>query len=171
MPQLYADDPDGSECSEVTMYACPCGFVTYAINSGNELGLFTIGTTSGILNYQANNHIIQDLEQFGTGHIIDLEVEARNKYPSGEEFSSTTKVHITFDRKESGLYSSKGSMNDAIDLIPPLINSHHRGKRSVPTGVPDNNTFYLQKEWNDTDTEIKVADKIGFTILSWIRYT
>ena len=172
MPQLFAEDSDVNNCSDITMYTCPCGFVTYAINSGNQLGLFTIGKTSGVLKYEADNHILQTVDdKLGKGHTIDLEIEAKNKYPSGEEFTSTTKVHITFERKENSLYSSKGSMNDIIDLVPPVIDSHHRGKRSAPTGVPDNNTFYFDKDWNDMATNVTAADKIGFTIHMWIRYS
>ena len=170
MPQLYAEDPDTDECSDITTYACPCGFVTYAINSGNDLGLFTIHKTSGELTYEGNNHIIQDL---GAGHSVDLVVEAKNKYPEGEEFSSTTQVHVTFEKASSSLYSSKGSTNDVIDILPPpLINSHHRRKRDLTTGVPDNTTMELDKTtWNDPDTSVKVGDKIGFKIRLWIRYT
>ena len=100
-----------------------------------------------------------------------MEIEAKNKYPSGEEFTSTTKVHITFERKKNSLYSSKRSMNDIIDLVLPVMDSHHRGKRSTPTGVPDNNTFYFDKDWNDMATDVTAGDKIGFTIHMSIRYS
>ena len=172
LPQLYAEDPDIDACAEMTTYSCPCGLVTYSINSGNELGLFTIDKTSGELFYEENNHVIQDMD---LGHDVDLVVEAKNKYPRGEEFSSTAIVHVTFQKSTNSLYSSpssKGSMNDVIDVLPPpLLNSHSRRKRALNTGIPDNTTMQLDKVWTESDTSVKVGDKIGFKTRIWVRYT
>ncbi len=86
----------------MTQISCPCGFITYAINSGNDLDLFTIDHETGFLYFEK---ISQILENPPEDFIVDLVVEAKNEFPSGEKFTAEVPVRVTFDR--TNVFSKK----------------------------------------------------------------
>ncbi len=128
---IEAEDPDSRLCRERTPFACPCGIIYYSINSGNDLGLFNIDKTSGLLSYTAANHLLQDAYKDVE---INLVIEAKNRYRSGDEFSSTTKVTATFNQRSFSNNLLYGGIEEGA--FPDVDSeSHHRSKRDASPQV------------------------------------